>query len=74
MFCGVRHSVLLTESGKVWVTGGVRKEKAQVKKDLGEKEEEEKGEIEPELMPPEKSRKKGKKTNSKNTRTKTQID
>jgi len=47
IMCGIRHSAVLTGSGKIWVTGGIRKEKAQVKKDLGEVAEEEK--YDPEL-------------------------
>lgn len=64
--------MLLTDNGKVWMTGGVKKEKAQVKKNLGEGVQEEE-KIDPELMPPEK-KKKGKKSNSKNTRTKFEAD
>ena len=52
------------------MTGGIKKEKAQMKKQAEGIVEEEK--LEPELMPDK--RKKGKKPNSKNTRTKDEVD
>jgi len=42
IMCGIRHSAVLTDNGKVWVTGGVKKEKASIRKDSGDVAEEEK--------------------------------